>query len=110
MTALRCPPLDARFAGKISATFADEVLERLDVIGAVAAGAPLPHGDVIRSRQELARLVAAWRRLLQEHQPDGHDRCTRCRTRGGLWRAGWPCRVWIAAHNRLITDPAARLR
>lgn len=101
-------PAGGGFADRANHALADEVLERLGQIEAVAAGAPMTAAQVARARRELVRLVAAWRRLLEQHRADELGLCTRCRRWAGLRRAAWPCRFWIAAHQRLI-DRAARL-
>jgi hypothetical protein len=51
---------------------------------------------------ELAPMVGVWRRLLEEHQPDGRGRCRSC-TRGGTGISAivWPCTLFaVAEHAR----------
>jgi hypothetical protein len=50
------------------------------------------------TRQEVPRLVAALRVLVDEHQPDENGRCGRCRS-GPVWRrASSPCRLLLNVH------------
>ena len=53
------------------------------------------------ARFELPRLVAALKAVLDEHSPDEHGRCPRCRTRR-FGRAPAPCRAYLTAHLCLV--------
>ena len=81
---------------------AQAVRERLRELDLVAAGLRArSRQELDRVRAELADLIRAWRRLLEVHVADDRGRCPRCR---GWWRARrWPCRVWLTAHEQLIT-------
>lgn len=96
------------FASRASVMLADEVHGRLAILHALATGAPLPREAMACARHELSRRVAAWRALLEAHAPDARGHCARC-PRRWLRRTAWPCSVWAAAYDCLITDPAARL-
>jgi hypothetical protein len=120
MNANRCAmPGAARGAshaagGDLARGFSDvlaaEVVDRLAHLDRVGAEQPCSPAEVARIRARLSEAIASWRRLLDQHRADEHDRCPHCRTWFGLRRAKAPCRVWIAAHNHLITNPAARHR
>lgn len=97
-------------ASRHSEVLAAQVLDRLSRLDLISAGQPCAPAEVARIRARLGEAIAAWRRLLDTHRADEHDRCPHCRTWCGLRRAKAPCRVWIAAHNHLITNPAARTR
>lgn len=95
-------------AHRFSEVLATEVIERLARLDRIAAGEPRTPAEVARIRHGLAEAVAAWRRLLDRHRADDHDRCPKCRTWFGLRRVRWPCRVWLTAHEHLVTDPGER--
>lgn len=52
---------------------------------------------VVLARNELPRVVAVVRALLDEHHPDEHGRCPTCRR--GWWnrRMPAPCRAYLSA-------------
>lgn len=110
--AMRCsshaPHTD--LARGFSEVLAVEVLERLACLEWVSAEQPRSLAEVARIRARLTEALAAWRRLLEKHRADEHNRCPQCRTWCGLRRAKAPCRIWITAHNHLIAGPAARPR
>ncbi len=53
------------------------------------------------ARFELPRLVVALKAVLDEHAPDEHGRCPRCRTKR-FGRAPAPCRAYLTAHLCLV--------
>jgi hypothetical protein len=112
MIAARCrahaPGVD--LAGRVSEVLAAEVRERLARLDRIAAGEPRSQADMARIRAGMREALGAWRRLLEQHRADERDRCPKCRSWCGLRRAKAPCRVWLTAHNHLITDLAARPR
>ena len=60
------------------------LLDHLDLVSRIAVD-----GDgtsaLSMTRQEVPRLVAALRVLVDEHQPDANGRCRKCRS-GPIWR------------------------
>jgi hypothetical protein len=52
---------------------------------------------------ELIRMIAAWRVVLAQHEPDGDGRCQRCSTHWRRRRAQ-PCCVWVVVHRYLVVD------
>ena len=76
-------------------------LDRLDAIDADADEASL----AVLAETELARLAAALRALLAEHEPDEDGRCPRCS--GWRRRQAYRCSVWVTVHRDLVvSDPA----
>ena len=60
----------------------------------------------VLARTELVRMVAAWRALLAEHEPDEDGRCRSC----SGWRQrrrGYRCSVWVTAHRYLVANDAS---
>jgi len=54
---------------------------------------------------ELPSMVAAWRALLAEHQPDEDGRCRLCTRRRRNRPA--PCSIWATAHRYLVMNDVA---
>ena len=82
-----------------------EVLDRLHHLDLLAVGERgYGAADVARIREELARRIAMWRRLLAQHTPrsDGGRYCPVCRC--GWRRRRWPCPVWAQAHARMVAS------
>jgi hypothetical protein len=75
-------------------------LDRLEIVVAGADAASL----AALAQTELVRMVAAWRALLAEHEPDQDGRCRRCS--GWRHRRACPCSVWVAAHRYLVMTEA----
>lgn len=84
----------------LAATLQGAVHERLDYLDTLVAEADLPSCAAL-AESEIARLTAAWRAVLAEHQPDGDNRCPQCS--GWRRRRRFPCSVWITAHHHLIS-------
>ncbi|GAB2986734.1 hypothetical protein GCM10027184_44080 [Saccharothrix stipae] len=57
------------------------------------------------ARCELPRVVAAVKVLLDEHTPDEHGRCPKCRTRRWSRRLPSPCRAYLGAQLALTVTP-----
>ncbi|MFL6142434.1 MAG: hypothetical protein ACJ72N_11290 [Labedaea sp.] len=53
------------------------------------------------ARTELPRIAEALRAVLDEHEPDQHGRCPRCRARR-FGRTPAPCRAYLSAHLCLL--------
>lgn len=73
------------------------LVDHLDLVSRIAAD-----GDgasaLSMARQEVPRLVAALRVLVDEHQPDENGRCKKCRS-GPIWRrVSSPCRMLLNVH------------
>ncbi|GAB3684803.1 hypothetical protein [Saccharopolyspora tripterygii] len=77
------------------------VLDRLDALDR-AVGEDAPEVLLPIARTELYRFTEALKTLLDDHEPDSGGRCPSCR--GTLRRRPWPCKVWQAAHQQLITE------
>ena len=75
----------------------------LNRLEALALNADLPSRTAL-AQTEMMRLVAAWRALLGEHEPDDDGRCRRCPRR--LARTSRPCAVWVVAHRYLVVNDA----
>jgi len=61
--------------------------------------------------EELSKMPQLWRKLLDQHRPDPHDRCKACTTPGtGTPQARWPCSLWQLADAARSTHTARRLR
>jgi hypothetical protein len=60
------------------------------------------------ARTEIHRLADGWRLLLTMHQPDEDGRCAVCR--GRFRHRRWPCRVWLTAHQHLISESVPHRR
>lgn len=58
------------------------------------------------ARDELPRIAAALRAVLDEHELDARGRCESCRTRrfGRFGRAPAPCRAYLTAHLCLMVE------
>lgn len=73
------------------------LLDHLDLVSRIAVD-----GDgtsaLSMTRQEVPRLVAALRVLVDEHQPDKNGHCLQCRG-GPIWRrVSSPCRMLLNVH------------
>lgn len=73
------------------------LVDHLDLVSRIAV-----EGDgasaLSMTRQEVPRLVAALRVLVDEHQPDENGSCRRCRG-GPIWRrVSSPCRMLLDVH------------
>jgi len=87
--------------GVLSSAIQDSVYSWLDRLESLAREADEPSRAALASG-EMARLVAAWRALLSEHQPDEDGRCRRCaRSRR---RRAQSCTVWSSANRYLLGD------
>lgn len=77
--------------------FAESVGRYLDAVEGLAGN------EAARQRTmaiEVRRLVAAWRALLEEHQPTARGRCGGC----GRRRRGAMCGVWRVAQAYFVRD------
>lgn len=73
------------------------LMDHLDLVSRIATD-----GDgasaLSMARQEVPKLVAALRVLVDEHQPDENGCCKKCR-RGPIWRrVSSPCRMLLNVH------------
>lgn len=75
----------------------------LNRLEALARDADPPSRTAL-AQAEMVRLVAAWRALLGEHEPDDDGRCRRCP--GWPLRRSRPCAVWVVAHRYLVVNDA----
>jgi hypothetical protein len=92
----------------LSFVLREAVYERLEYLNRLVGEADLRSRAALADT-EIARMSAAWRALLGEHEPDERGRCPQC----SAWRRprAFPCSVWTIAHHYLITAdtvPAAR--
>ncbi|QWF81084.1 hypothetical protein [Amycolatopsis sp. CA-230715] len=85
----------------LTATLQQTVVEHLNYLDVLVADGDTPSKAAL-AETEVARLTAAWRRLLDQHAPDSRGRCARCSPR---WRHN-ECTVWETAHQQLIGDDA----
>ncbi|SMD20631.1 hypothetical protein [Kibdelosporangium aridum] len=83
----------------LASTLRKAVYERLDYLDRLVNEADVPSRASLAD-SEIARMTAAWRSLLADHEPDERGRCRAC----GGWRRRrpHPCSVWTTAHKNLI--------
>lgn len=80
------------------------VLDKLDGLDEADGGEEGEEagGLLPMARSEIRRLTDGWRALLVVHQPGDGDLCPQCS--GRFRRKRWPCSVWLAAHQHLISE------
>jgi hypothetical protein len=83
----------------LAATLCEAVYQRLDYLERLISEADLRSRAALADT-EIARMTAAWRALLVQHQPDENGRCPQCS--GWRHRRTHPCSVWTIAHQHLI--------
>lgn len=87
----------------LSSALRDATLSWLDRLDTLICAADASSRTAI-AETELLRMVAAWRALLAEHEPDEEGRCRRCARRRR--RRRHLCSVWITAHQYLVVSDA----
>jgi hypothetical protein len=75
-----------------------DALQRLDTL---VAQADLPSLAKL-AESEIGNLTAAWRKLLNLHQPDHRGRCPQCSS--WLRARPFPCHTWLIAHQYLVAS------
>jgi hypothetical protein len=89
----------------LSAALRDATYGWLSRLETLIFHADLPSRAAL-AETEMSRLIAAWRALLAEHEPDEDGRCPRCSGRR-RHRRGYRCSVWVTAHRHLVVNDAA---